>query len=261
MPTEHQPSLTSQEQFGKQASFYSQSSVHRGGESLNVVSEYASGSRYRLAIDIATGTGFTAFEIAKFSEYVVATDITPAMLSEAISICASRKISNVGFSLAAAELLPFASQSVDLVTCRTAPHHFKDLPKAVNEWHRTLEKGGTLIMVDTTAPEEKNAADWMNDVEVRRDPSHINNLSPTQWISLLENEGFDIQETSLCSVPLEFEDWVIRSGTPLDKANRLRDDFSHASPEIVDAFNVHRNEEGLLRFRWLAFVVKAIRPN
>jgi SAM-dependent methyltransferase len=183
------------------------------------------------------------------------------MLSEAISICASRKISNVGFSLAAAELLPFASQSVDLVTCRTAPHHFKDLPKAVNEWHRTLEKGGTLIMVDTTAPEEKNAADWMNDVEVRRDPSHINNLSPTQWVSLLENEGFDIQETSLCSVPLEFEDWVIRSGTPLDKANRLRDDFSHASPEIVDAFNVHRNEEGLLCFRWLAFVVKAIRPN
>jgi len=261
MPTENQPSLTSQEQFGKQASFYSKSSVHRGGESLNVVSEYASGARYRLAIDIATGTGFTAFEIANFSEYVVATDITPAMLSEAINICESRKISNVGFSLSAAELLPFGSESVDLVTCRTAPHHFKDLPKAVNEWHRTLEKGGTLIMVDTTAPEEKNAADWMNDVEVRRDPSHINNLSPTQWVSVLENEGFDIQETSLCSVPLEFEDWVIRSGTPLHQVNRLRDDFSRASQEIVDAFNIHRNEEGLLCFRWLAFVVKAVRPN
>jgi len=261
MSTENQPSVTSQEQFGKQASFYSQSSVHRGGASLNVVSEYASGDKYRLAIDIATGTGFTAFEISKFSEYVVATDITPAMLWEAINICETRRITNVGFSLSAAELLPFRTESVDLITCRTAPHHFKDLPKAVMEWRRTLEKGGTLIMVDTTAPEEKGAADWMNDVELRRDPSHIKNLSPSQWVSILENEGFHIQETSLCSVPLEFEDWVIRSGTPLHQVNRLRDDFSSAPQEIIDAFNIHRNEEGLLLFRWLAFVVKAVRPN
>jgi SAM-dependent methyltransferase len=260
MSTGHQAGLTSQEQFGKQASFYSQSSVHRGGESLKVVSEYAFGDRYRLAIDIATGTGFTAFEIAKFSEYVVATDFTPAMLSEAINICETRKITNVGFCLSAAELLPFGTESVDLVTCRTAPHHFKDLPKAVMEWHRTLEKGGTLIMVDTTSPEEKNAADWMNDVEVRRDPSHIKNLSPSQWVSILENEGFHIQETSLCSVPLEFEDWVIRSGTPLHQVTKLRNDFSHARQEIIDAFDIHRNEEGLLLFRWLAFVVKAVRP-
>lgn len=256
---QNQQHTTSRKQCGKQAPFYSQSSIHREGEPLNVLSGFTYKSSYKLATDIATGTEFTAFEIAKFSYSVIAADITLAMLAEVINICVERDINNVGFSLLAAEHLPFKSQSVDLVTCRTASHHFRVLPKAVKEWYRILKPGGTIIMVNTTAPEDQGLANWMNDVELQRDPSHINNLSPTGWTTILEKEGFQIQETSMCSIPLEFEDWVIRSGTPERHAAQLREDFNHAHQRINDAFDIQYNEANQLLFRWLAFEVKANR--
>ena len=54
--------------------------------------------------------------------------------------------------LAAAENLPFADNSLELITCRTAAHHFADINLSVKEWYRVLSKGGVLILADTIAP-------------------------------------------------------------------------------------------------------------
>ena len=117
----------SQEQFGRQAHLYTQSLVHSSGESLQVVQEWAARGRYKKAADIGTGTGFTAFAVAPYADQIVAADITPAMLRETRSLADQRGVTNLGYTLAAAEDLPFADGSLDLLTCRTAAHHFQDL--------------------------------------------------------------------------------------------------------------------------------------
>ena len=65
--------------------------------------------------------------------------------------------------------LPFAAASLDLITCRVAAHHFGDFAAALDEARRALRPGGSLVMADSIAPEDDAVADWMNDIEFRRD--------------------------------------------------------------------------------------------
>jgi SAM-dependent methyltransferase len=258
MPENEPRLISSQEQFGRQARYYVNSAAHREGESLEVVIEWASRARYRQAVDIATGVGFTAFAIAPYAENVLATDITPAMLYEAAQIASNRGLTNVRCALAAAEDLPFADSSVDLVTCRTAAHHFEDLPKAVAEWRRVLAPDGVLILADTVCPEDRTVATWMNDIEARRDPSHVRDLSPSEWRSLLEAHNLCVTDSALTPVPLEFGDWVRRSGTPVHVAHKLRKDFSQASPSVTATFGINETDEGTIPFHWDCLVLRAV---
>jgi SAM-dependent methyltransferase len=256
---ENTPRVGSQEQFGRQAHFYAESMGHSSGESLQTVQEWAGRSRYKKAADIGTGTGFTAFAVAPFTENIVAVDLTPAMLRETRSIAGERGIANLGYALAAAEELPFASGSLDLLTCRIAAHHFLNMNKAIAEWYRVLAPGAVLILADTTSPENAQSAAWMNDVEERRDPSHILNLSPSEWLALLDTNGFQATDSTLTSVPLDFDDWVRRSGTPTDVVECLRHDLLNAPHAAVEAFDIHQEESGIIHFQWTCAVVRAIR--
>ena len=251
--------IGAQEQFGRQAHHYATSMGHSSGESLQVVSEWASGARYARAVDVATGTGFTAFAIAPFADSVIASDLTPQMIAETRKLAAQRGIENVGYALAAAENLPFADESLDLLTCRIAPHHFLDMAKAISEWRRVLAPGAVLILADTCSPEDAPTAVWMNDVEERRDPSHVSNLSPSGWLKALEENGLHPTDSTMTDVPHDFDDWVRRSGTPADVVEGLRRDFLNAPPGAVEAFDIKQDESGAISFKWNCVVVRAIR--
>ena len=77
-----------QEQFNRHAANYAVSVPHSSGQSLSILTEWASLGRYELGIDLATGPGFTAFAIAEFCETVVASDIAEGMLVQARNIAA-----------------------------------------------------------------------------------------------------------------------------------------------------------------------------
>lgn len=260
--TENTPQrVGSQEQFGRQAHFYTESLVHSSGESLQVVQEWAAKGTYRRAVDVGTGTGFTAFAVAPYADRVLATDITPAMLRETRSLVAQRGLANLGYVLAAAEDLPFADASLDLLTCRTAAHHFQDLPRAVAQWHRVLGNEAVLLLADTSSPEDPDVAIWMNDVELRRDPSHTRDLPPSEWLALLEANGFLITDTALTAVPMVFDEWVLRSGTPSPVVESLRQDFQDAPSGAVEAFHIRQNDGGAISFQWTCLVVRALRQS
>ena len=257
MQRQHPGRVTAQEQFGRQAHYYVDSVVHREGESLQVVEEFAARGRYRHATDIGTGVGFTAFAVAPYAEEMVATDITDAMLQEARRLGAQRGLTNVRYALAAAEHLPFADGALDLVISRTAAHHFQDIPQAVAEWRRVLAAEGVLILADTVAPEDPEIAHWMHDIEIRRDPSHVWEPAPSQWLALLDTAGFDVTDSAITPVNLEFEDWARRSGTPASEVQRLRQDFLRAPPEVASAFDIRRADGDDIHFHWDCLVVRA----
>ncbi len=245
-----------QEQFGRQAALYVDSFSHATGESLAAIREYAARGRYRRAVDVGTGTGFTAFAVAPMSGEVVATDVTPEMLAEARRLGAAQGMANVRYALGAAEHLPFVDGSLDLVTCRTAAHHFQDVLRAIGEWRRVLEPGGILLLSDSVAPEDRELSRWMNDIEVRRDPSHTWNMTPSDWRRVLGEHGFAITDETMTKVYHEFDDWTGRSGTPAGEVERLRRDLLDAPPGAVDAFDI-RQEDGRLRFFWGCLVLRA----
>ena len=172
---------SAQDQFGRTAAAYGTSRTHTNDDSLVSLESFVSGMHVGTAVDIGTGPGFTAFAIAPFADRVIATDLTPQMLQQVRTLRGKHDAPGTEMALVAAEALPFAESSIDLVTCRTAAHHFADLPQWLNEVHRVLKPGGLLVTADTVSPEDSATARWMHEIEMQRDPSHVKNLAPSEW--------------------------------------------------------------------------------
>ncbi len=255
---ENRSARPAQAQFGRQAAFYAESVTFRHGESLDALTEFAAMGRYSRVVDLGTGPGFTAFIMAPYSQYVLATDIAPGMLAQVRRLIVERRLDNVGPMLVEAESLPFASNSLDAVTSRQAAHHFHDLPRAVADAARVLKPGAPLILTDPAAPEGDFEAAWMNDVEVRRDATHQQDRKVSEWQLLLEGAGFHVTHWSMAKVYLEFNDWVRRSGTPLAEVEPLRRDFLDAPASVKAAFGIQPEGDDI-KFHWDVLVFRAVK--
>src|SRR5262245_42159305 len=108
--------------FAQRAAFYATSTVHKDKAVLDHLVELARVKPTDRVLDVATGTGHTAFAFAPHVREVVATDITPEMLVEGEKLNAELGMRNVEFRIADAHDLPFEDEAFDVVTCRRAAH-------------------------------------------------------------------------------------------------------------------------------------------
>jgi ubiquinone/menaquinone biosynthesis C-methylase UbiE len=238
-----------QHQFGRQAAHYSVSASHASGESLDAVRHMVEPGAYDRGLDIATGTGFTAFAIAPYCRETLALDLTPQMLHEARRLAAERGLDELGYLLGDAERLPFAAGSFDLITCRVSAHHFPHVDRFVSEVARLLRPGGVFVLSDTVAPEDDDLAIVMDRVETLRDPSHMHDLRPSEWRRLIESAGMTVDQVEMTHTYLEFADWVRRSGTSPEAVEELRPYFFDPTLEMRATFGIHEETDGL-HFAW-----------
>jgi ubiquinone/menaquinone biosynthesis C-methylase UbiE len=245
-------------QFGRQASWYTVSRIHSASDGLEALVRLASASPEDRALDVATGTGFTALALAPYCRRVVGVDFTPAMLREAASLRHARGMSNLILCLGDAEALPFRDGTFDIVTCRHAAHHFPDLPRALAEMVRVARPGGRVLIDDTCAPEDPALATLMNAWEQRRDRSHVANRPPTRLRRMLEEHGLRIDAVTKTEVPQVFSDWVRRSGMAPADAEELRRDFLAASTDARAAFRIRADGPQVL-FSWDEVVIRGVK--
>jgi ubiquinone/menaquinone biosynthesis C-methylase UbiE len=247
------------EQFDRQAAKYAVSEAHSSGESLRILTEWASLDRYPLGLDVATGPGFTAFAVAGFCDTIVASDIAQGMLDQARKIAARRGIANVRFEMIDASDIPYPGASIDLVTCRTAPHHFRDIGKFLSEVLRVLRPGGVFLLCDTTTSEDPVIAAWHHQVEVARDPTHATAPTPSAWRRHVTDTGFEITHTAATQVDMTFWDWVNRSGTPEAASEGLYRDFAAASQDVRSEFGIRRSGDDDFEFFWPVFCCRVVK--
>lgn len=179
--------------FGERASFYSTSPAHTDPQVLKRVVELSSPQSDWTALDVATGTGHTAFALAPFTSSVVGVDLTTEMLSEAKGLQASQAMPNVSFCASDVHHLPFADRSFDLVSCRRAAHHFSRIEIALQEMRRVLRIEGRLVVDDRSVPEDDFVNQCMNALDQLHDHSHVRQYRPSEWIEMLEAQGFEIK--------------------------------------------------------------------
>jgi SAM-dependent methyltransferase len=94
------------------------------------------------ALDLATGTGIIARELAQLTDHVVGADISLGVLEKA------QGLSGKGISLAASDAhrLPFRNRVFDLVSCGLSlSHFFLNVTAALREIQRVLRPGGRFI--------------------------------------------------------------------------------------------------------------------
>ncbi|MEC8048851.1 MAG: class I SAM-dependent methyltransferase [Chloroflexota bacterium] len=230
--------MDAKEQFNNQAKFYSSSKTFSAGESLDILSNLFNKKKLESGLDIGTGAGFAAFELSKSCEKVEATDISEGMINEAKKIMKERKINNLNFNICSAEELNYSDKEFDIVTCRTAAHHFLDVEKFCSEVHRVLKDEGEFIIVDTITSDQIKLNNWHQEVELIRDKSHIKNLSLIEWKNILKISKFSFLDIIQSRVTMNLNDWMERSGTSNKDKKILKDKFQNSDEKIKSFFGI-----------------------
>lgn len=115
------------------------------------IAEEASASGARSVLDVGTGPGALAVEIARHADarVVVGVDIAPEMLATAGRRATEAHVAErVEFVVADAAALPMAEGSVDLVVSSLSLHHWADPAGVLRELHRVVRPGGSVILHD-----------------------------------------------------------------------------------------------------------------
>ena len=99
-------------------------------------------------LDVGSGTGFLAIEIAERAPgaRVVGIDLSREMVR--IAGAHARGLDNVRFRLADAAELPFDESSMDFIVSTGSMHHWRRPVKVFNECFRVLKPGGTGWIYD-----------------------------------------------------------------------------------------------------------------
>jgi ubiquinone/menaquinone biosynthesis C-methylase UbiE len=199
-------------QFSRQAEAYAASASHATDADLDIVADYAAAVRRDRCLDVACGPGHTALRIARTAGFVVAADIAPGMLAASRRLAGERGLSNVAVQYADAAALPFPAAAFDLVTCRIAPHHFPDVPGFVREVARVLKPAGRFVLEDSLAPEAPGPAAFLDELERRRDATHVRTLDRQQWLDVLTDAGLRVTREHVFAKTQDFAAWVRRTG-------------------------------------------------
>jgi ubiquinone/menaquinone biosynthesis C-methylase UbiE len=248
------------EQFGKTASDYVSSPTHRSGQDIVRLVELTEARSADEALDVATGGGHTALALAPHVGRVVASDLTPKMLAAAEEHSRSQGIENASFELADAEAMTFDDGSFDIVTCRIAPHHFNDIAAFACEVSRVLRPGGRFVLMDSISPDDDELDAFINELEQRRDTTHVRSYRLAEWFDVLERAGLLVDHHEEVIRAHEYESWTARSQmTPEDRA--ALDAWVLAQQDRVLAhFGVEIEEGRILRFIDYKELIRARKP-
>jgi ubiquinone/menaquinone biosynthesis C-methylase UbiE len=187
------PEQTARQVFGERAAMYTQSATHTDPQILAEVVRLAAPQANWSALDVATGTGHTAFALASHVARVVGTDLTPEMLAEGEKLARERGIPHVRFCLADVHALPFDDDAFHVITCRRAAHHFSDIARALQEMKRVLRASGRLVIDDRSVPEDDFVDECMNELDRLHDESHVRQYRPSEWQQMLVQAGFVVE--------------------------------------------------------------------
>lgn len=247
----------SQRQFSQVAEAYRRSPSHADPVSLARFLALAELRPNHRVLDLATGTGNVALAAAVQVAEVVGLDITPKMLDQAKQQAAEREIRNVSFIVGDAERLPFAASSFDRVLVRSAPHHFKQLIPALSEAYRVLRPGGVFAVSDCSPPPV--VRDWLEVVEVGRDPSHFRSRALEEWRALLQSLGFTVEHAERIEQEKDILEWFDVASVS-DKRKRQLLDYYETAPQAVRGQLLAQWREGRLYHRYWHALIRARRP-
>ena len=243
-----------QRQFGAHVERYATSAVHARGQSLDRMAELVRPRSADQLLDVATAAGHTALRFAPHVRHVVGADLTPATLETARRLSQERGQTNLSFTAADAERLPFPDETFNVVTCRLALHHIPDAPRAIAEMGRVCRAGGQVVLADSVVPDDEATAAWINEFETIRDPSHHRIRSLAAVSAMFEAAGLVVEERETLTKSMDFDNWTWRMDVPPADKARLRNMLLDPPP-AVQQWLAPDEIDGRLRFNLVEGVI------
>ena len=164
----------------------------------------------RTVLEIGTGTGELAIEIARYCTKVFAADVSPTMLKFARQKARDRDVSNIEFHDGGFLTYTHAGEPLDVIVSQLALHHLPDFWKliALKRIYAMLKNGGKFYLRDVVYSFEGDHHEflesWINGVKEAAGERMAKDLATSikeeyytfDWImeELLKRAGFIIEK-------------------------------------------------------------------
>lgn len=251
-------------QFGSRAGAYARSESHAWDRDLDLLLEHLELRDSDRVLDVATGTGFTAFAVRPRVVSVTGLDLTHDMLCEAVRLAtAARSRSSTTPHAAKREIewvegdveaLPFCNSAFSVVTCRRAPHHFEQLDRAIGEMVRVLGPQGRIGIIDQISPDEPDGMRLMEELETLRDSSHAHALSVGEWQTVFARHEISLTFLDIVESRLSFERWMALADTDPHRRQAIDDALHSATSEALRLIGFAESPEPSFLKRWIVVV-------
>lgn len=210
-------------QFGSTARNYLTSTVHSRGVDLQRLTDLAKRLQPGRILDLGCGGGHASYAVAAAGVgCVVAYDLSEEMLGIVKDEAVRRSLNNLTTQQGSVDALPFADASFELVVSRYSAHHWLRIEASIREAARVLAPGGTLVVIDAVAPETPLYDTALQTIELLRDASHVRDYRVSEWRAMLAAAGLAVDNSDTWKLPLDFDAWIKRIGTPAARVAALR---------------------------------------
>jgi ubiquinone/menaquinone biosynthesis C-methylase UbiE len=240
-----------EQQFSQVAANYRVSEVHTSGAELEKMIQMAGFQGHERVLDAGCGPGHAALALAAHVAQVAAVDLAEAMLEQGRQLAAARGVTNVEFRQADVERLPFEDETFDLVVSRYSAHHWPAPQSALREFRRVLRSNGQargqFLLADVVSFDDFTADSHLQAMELLRDPSHVRDHTPGQWMTMLTVAGFQAELAYTWNLRLDFASWVRRMATPPAAVAMLKTLLANAPAEVRAALKVEEDFSFTLR--------------
>lgn len=158
-------------------------------------------------LELATGTGLIAKDVAGVSFRMEATDFSAKMIEEA---CKGEYPGNLNFRVADACHLPYEDDSYDVVIISNALHIMPEPEKALEEIGRVLNKKGILIAPTFTHGEMSIPKNLLSKVMGVVGFQTENKWTTEEYTAFLEENGWQVKNKSVlkAAFPLTYVECV-----------------------------------------------------
>ena len=142
-------------------------------------------------LEVATGTGLIAVNIAALVRHVDATDFSPKMIEAAKK---KKAPGNIDFSVEDATALSFANNSYDAVIVSNALHIMPDPAKTLANISRVLKPKGLLIAPSYSHGHIRNST-WNLNAKFLKliGLETYSKWTPDEYVAFIEQSGFHVK--------------------------------------------------------------------
>ena len=154
-------------------------------------------------LEIATGTGMLALELAGYVEHMEAMDFSLDMIERARKKARSMGVSNVRFSVQDAYSLAYDAESFDIVIISNTLHIMPVPEKALSEIKRVLKPEGILIAPTFVHAETRKAAILSRLILITGFRAY-HRWTRRSYIHFLEDSGFTVEDTEMLPTSFPF---------------------------------------------------------
>ncbi|MFD8912766.1 class I SAM-dependent methyltransferase [Streptomyces sp. NPDC059575] len=156
---------TPEELFASTAPYYARYRPGYAPEFYELLTERFHLDGTQRALDLGSGPGILALQLAPLLGQVIAVDPEKGMLEEGRRLAAERGITNIDWREGDSTTLPTMSIGPVLLTVMGAAYHWTDREQVPRDLDHIIEPGGAIVLASGGAPGDLSPAPWREVVD------------------------------------------------------------------------------------------------